>query len=407
MLKKIKKIDIRRMGIFMNKIIALILIICAQILTTGFSVSAASSIECTPTVNGRTVNITGRVTGVSEGKYVALLVGNTDKIENIMYLNQTETGENGEFCFDFSMPTKADGGMYEFKVGSNAPECPTYTSVLEYVAQRKFLTADIYVDIKNYTPTISGTLSCSEGKSININITDVTGQTVIADDIISFDNGLYNLSYTLPSLLSARDYTLTILCKEGNETLASMSVTINSSILLVSITGDVTTADDVMIDASVNGGEIISKSTNFTGSDSVSATLPNIAANTTIHMSANGFREVKAFEEPEIQATTYIVNGTSKEKFVVPVSVHNFPVFESKTFKLSYNSDELSIVNPKRQGENDFLNIQIVSDSSGELIFSCTPGITGEGTISGVLNLFEMEFNENFSGISELMIEVM
>ena len=397
-------------GIFMRKTKIAILLIFLFHTLTSYAVSAANSIECTPIVNGNSVQMTGRVSGTEDNRYVTILVGNVEnnaEVSKIMYLNQTTTDENGNFSFNFKMPERAESGAYKFSVGSNAEGHPVYTSVLDYVTYTQVMTADIAVNIVNYTPTITGTVSCVDGNSININIINNTDQSVIANDTVTAENGTYNISYALPSLLSAKDYTVTINCMEQEKILASMSVEIDSSVLLISVTGTVETAEDVIVDANVSGGGLIEKSTSFTGNESVSATIPNIAANATINMTAVCRREVQAFEEPEVSAATYLVNGIAGEIFVIPASVYNFPVFESKTFKLTYNPDELTVINPKRQGENVLLGIDIISQESGTIVFSCTPGISGEGTISGVLNLFELQFNEAFSGTSELSLEVM
>ena len=117
--------------------------------------------------------------------------------------------------------------------------------------KNEIINADIYVNLSEYVPTISGTISCSDGKMVTLNINNITNNTVIANQIITAEAGNQNISYTLPSLVSSKKYEVIISCEENGNSLAYMSVILDSSIIAVNITGTATTANTVDINASL------------------------------------------------------------------------------------------------------------------------------------------------------------
>lgn len=147
-------------------------------------------------------------------------------------------------------------------------------------AKNEIVNADIYVNLSAYVPTISGAISCADGKMVTLNINNITNNTVIANQTITVEAGNQNISYTLPSLVSSKEYEVIISCTENGNSLAYMSVILDSSILAVNITGTATTANNVDVNASLqttNTG-LVDKNISFTGNKELSTTNSELVA---------------------------------------------------------------------------------------------------------------------------------
>ncbi len=167
----------------------------------------------------------------------------------------------------------------------------------------KFIDADINISLSGYVPSITGTISCTEGKTITINITNVTNNTVVANDTITAGQGDFNLSYTLPSLLNPKEYSVTINCSENDMSLANISVSIDSQLVLVSIDGILTTASNVELelDAASTNTNLIDISETYTGNREVSVNIPNLVPSAAFHLSAQGYEENRIYPlEPPV-----------------------------------------------------------------------------------------------------------
>ncbi|MBQ7794080.1 MAG: hypothetical protein IJ366_06105 [Clostridia bacterium] len=394
-------------------------IILTLILFALFSVTAyaQTGITCTTSVDGTNVIITGQISGVDKAHQVTLLVGNIADYsavnpDDIIYINQTQSDSNGNFTFEFNMPEAAETGQeYSFAIGSDAG-CPKYVGVIgnklpTYTQEREILNADVTIDVVNYVPTISGTLQSLEGKNLTLQIQNITNSTVIANETISPYDGLRNISYTLPSLLTARDYAINIICADEESTLASISVEIDSSIVVVSIDGNIQTNDNVKIDARVQGNstELIDKSLSVTGTKEVSATLPNVLANMSFRITASGYETVTVFPTETLQ-TTYSYSGTDGDKIVVPLIARNVSSFENRVFEVLYNSDELLLDSASVQEEiinNIAGKIEFVSIEDGNIKFRLNDvNVDTDSTFSGVINLMSFQFNSGFVGTTQI-----
>ena len=75
---------------------------CIVVILISFKAVYAeeSCITCDTQVNGEDITISGQISNVTGRNQVTLLVGEPD---NILYINQTESSENGQFSFDFKM----------------------------------------------------------------------------------------------------------------------------------------------------------------------------------------------------------------------------------------------------------------------------------------------------------------
>ncbi len=161
----------------------------------------------------------------------------------------------------------------------------------------KFIDADVNISLSGYVPRITGTISCTEGKTTTINITNLTNNTVIANDTITSDQGEVNVSYTLPSLLNPKEYAVTINCSENGVSLANISVNIDSKLVLVSVDGMLTTASNVEleVDAESTNTNLVNKSGTYTGSKELSISIPNLVASASFHLSAQGYEENRIY----------------------------------------------------------------------------------------------------------------
>ncbi|MBP3361800.1 MAG: DUF5050 domain-containing protein [Clostridia bacterium] len=279
------------MGKKLYAIIIAVFLLSIQVMTY-----AEGTIECTSHVDERNVTITGKISGVTESKMVSLLVGD---IDNIIYIAQKTTADDGSFSFEFTLPKRLAYGQYNYKVGANG-DIATYNGIIIYSepvisTEKMFVNADVNISINNFIPKIEGTLYCLAGKSVTFNIMNTTDQSVIASDVITVLDNVYELSYSLPSLLYKKNYTVSLSCTDGEATLVSMNIELSSSTVLVSLSGTAETADNVRINAqlqSVNTG-LVDKSTTFTGRKSISTTIPNVVASTSYKLSAQGYETIK------------------------------------------------------------------------------------------------------------------
>ncbi|MBR5614669.1 MAG: DUF5050 domain-containing protein [Clostridia bacterium] len=257
--------------------------------------SSTVYVECTATVTGQQVNISGRILNVNQSHQVSLLVGD---VNNILYIDQKSSDSNGEFSFDFRLPDSLEAGIYDFGIGTTAGTekysgTITYVPVIETV-ERQFFDADVTVSISNFVPTLTGTMSCIKDKTLNFSAVNATDNTIIAQDTVTADEGVYNISYTLPSLITGKDYTVVISCTEGNSVLFSVDVEINSSVILLSVSGGVQVSDNVKLDvrAKTSNSDLIDKSSTFTADKAVSVTIPNLVPNMSCDISIQGYETI-------------------------------------------------------------------------------------------------------------------
>jgi len=359
----------------------------------------ASQISCSAQVDGENINISGQIPNAQESNFVSLLVGEP---ENIVYIDQTVSDKNGNFNFSFMLPDTLPRGTYKYKIGSNSG-LPPYEGTLNYnssfvLVKNQFFDADVNITISNYVPTVSGTISCIESKTIIVNIINKTDNITIDSDTITSEDGIYNFAYTLPSLLVPKEYEVVVSCSENDVNVTYMNVTIDSSILFLNLGGTVTTSDNVDVEAhlqSVNTG-LIDKETSFSGSKTVSVSIPNLLPSCSFHLSAKGYETVLTKIEEEYSICSLNLNG-GNERLVMAIG-KNISSFEGKLFKLTYDSEKvipikLSGIYPESVlGTGQFDNIEILSHELGEIVFKVINAeIPSERYLSGVINIFKFK----------------
>lgn len=382
----------------MKKVIKLVLVL----VFSCFSVAHAETNEITSTasVTEQTVTISGQISNISASHQATLLVGS---MENIIYIDQKATKANGAFEFVFSLPDNLPGGSYEYKIGSNA-DTAVHSGIIEYTSivteQRKFIEADVDVTISGYKPVISGTVYCTEGKTIELNIKNISDNTVLSNETITSEDGVFNISHTLPSLLSTKEYEVSIVCSENNIELANLSAAIDSSILLVDISGTARTADNVSINAqlqSVNTG-LVDKNTTFTGNKSLSATIPNLVSNASFHLFAEGYETVVVEQEPEEVYSIYTFNGAANDEILLVAIGNNIKSFEDKSYEVTYDETKVKPIglhksyfeNASEAGKNG--GVEIVLNEAGKIEFKMVNEQIPDGEYwSGVMHIFKFK----------------
>lgn len=314
-----------------------ILVSTFLILSTISTVSAQPEITVTSEMTTEGIRVSGQISEVNTQKQATILVGDP---ENILYINQLPTDTSGNFCFDFLMPEHIQPGQYPYKIGSDTG-AETFSGTLTYTALptqvvNEFINAQIEARIENYTPSIVGTLSCGEGKTVTIEIQNTTDGTTLANDTITAADGEYQMNYQLPNLIVPKTYTITLICTDAEQTLTTMSLTIDSSTLLVTFSGTVTTANNVTINAQAESTDVtFNKSTSITGTKTISATIPNLVPNISFYLNAQG---TETYLEENIESDNVSISNAT---LIIP----------DKNLQLSKSRDDVwYMVAPKYNG---------------------------------------------------------
>ena len=212
---------------------------------------------------------------------------------------------------------------------------------------------------------------------VTLIINNITNNTVIANQTITAEMANQSISYTLPSLVSSKEYEVTVSCTENGNSLAYMSVILDSSIVAVSINGTATTADTVDVNASLqttNTG-LIDKNISFTGNKTLSTTIPNLLPSASFHLTAVGYETI----------TTPDINVGS----------------EDITAQLEKTGDRLIVTGNIRLGEGKQLTI-LVTAPNGEIAYvdQIESGENGQYTFDFnlPLNAISGEYNVKVGG---------
>ena len=225
--------------------------------------------------------------------------------------------------------------------------------VFAQTAKNEIVYADIYVNLSAYVPTISGTISCAEGKMVTLIINNITNNTVIANQTITAEMENQSISYTLPSLVSSKEYEVTVSCTENGNSLAYMSVILDSSIVAVSINGTATTADTVDVNASLqttNTG-LIDKNISFTGNKTLSTTIPNLLPSASFHLTAVGYETITT---PDINVGSDDITAQLEKTGDRLIVTGNISLGEGKqlTILVTAPNGEIAYVDQIESGEN-------------------------------------------------------
>lgn len=375
---------------------------------------AENRIICEETVSGNSVCISGYIENATEQYDVTILVGD---ISNVIYINQIKSEADGTFCFTFPIAKTVASGEYEYKVGSNS-DAAVYSGTINYTSglvkqTDMFIDAELDVNISAYVPSINGTIKSKAGVQTSFNIIDATNQTTIASDTITEDDGAFEISYTLPSLARNTTYSISIICTDAERTVAKAIITIDSSILKISVNGNAEIADGVTINGamqSVNTG-LIDKNTVITQNKSFSGSMLNVAAFVSFHLEAQGvYEHYVESHQPELHGTVRTVTGSAGDLVHVTVGAEQIRSFSNKTFKLEYDPEQIKPVTLSGIKYEDILNlnhIQVISCSDGEIVFRVAQIDIPENKVwQGVIGILGFEFNSDYSGSTTIMLNV-
>ncbi len=403
----------RQKGEKMKKIISFFITL-GIFFTLVLPVCAQTNIECSYTIEGNTINVTGKVNDINRSCQVTIFVGTVD---NILYLNQKTSKSDGSFEFEFAFPDDLPYGEYDLGIGSNTG-APTYKGTINYVyvpqkIDRTFINAELNITVNSYVPTISGTLSCIEGKTVSFTILNKTNNTVIAEDIITSNDGNYTLTHTLPSLLYIKEYSIQLNCTENGTSNLNFDLNIDSAVILLNVDGQVNVADNVKLNASLKttNSNLINQSTSITSNKSVSTTIPNLVANMTAQLTMEGIETVTE-EIPEIPSneydeeyenqtfdTFYIVsgeNGAYKDLFM---HFTNIADVENSLFTIQYDSSSLELedlcaLTAEKETSTGIINgtnIEIVSVTDGKVQIKYNYDTTNGKIMTGNLNVIRFK----------------
>ena len=382
--------------------------------------TADSRIVCQTTINGRNVSLSGQILNASSPNDVNLLVGDS---ANVIYMGQTTSTNDGSFNFDFELPATLPSGNYNFTIDTDAGIEP-YHGVLVYestmeVIESQFFDGNIIVSVSNYIPTIMGNVSCIDGKEITFDVINSSDNTIIAQDTVTSEDGIYNLNYVLPSLITGKDYEVTISCENETQTLFSVDVEINSSIILVEVSGDIQVADNVKLESNVHtaNSDLINKSATITSNKSISTTIPNLVANMSCYVTLSGYESVIVDNNPEPEPepepepdpeplpdaneifqtieTDYIVEGSAGSMSRVMLNINNIPMLHGKVFTINYNPTQLELVDAcsfthtkeMTTGAVSGTYLEILSVEDEQVKFKINKTFSDKVVTSGVINM--------------------
>ena len=403
------------MVINMKKLISISILLAIAISFFNTVYADVPFIECSTVVNGRNVSLSGKINGVNSAKQITLLVGDLKKPDSIVYINQKETEPTGEFSFEFCVPEKFALGEFQLRMGSDSGS-ETYSGIIDcrdmtVEAERKFIETDVDVIIERFVPRIEGTLNCGVGKTLYLEIINTTDQTVVANDTITSANGVYNLSYTLPSLIYPKNYTVNISCTDGEESIVLMNVGISSSTVLLKLSGTAETAENVRIDARLqsNNSGLVDKSTSFSGNKEVSVTIPNLLANMSFHLEAEGYETV---DVPIVREASKIYEVSENQKIYYFVTVDSEPEINRQYIEITYPQSFLSVddlcifTKQKETGPCVIKNcgIEIISSEPGKIIMKSTDSFPAGKYLKMLLS--GISFNAVMTGTAEISCKI-
>lgn len=369
------------------------------------SVYAECTIQAEAEQSGEVIKISGQISDVDAEKQVTILVGD---IQNILYLDQKATTADGKFVFQFRLREDVHSGSYSYKIGSNSSaEC--FCGVLNYTETKRrtrFIDADFQINISGYVPQITGTIQSLANTTTILNVKNITDNTVIADDVFKEEDGQVSVSYTLPGLLSPKEYRVSVVCREAGREIAALNLNISSATVLVSADGNIdlkneNTSIDVHVQS--NRSDFVNKSKTFTESKTVSLTIPNIVGSVSYSLSVQGY-EKRTSAEPA-DSGEYSVSGSAGQEIRVIARAKNIADFEGRRFVFSYSPDEAEAISFNGLSNDDVLSvgittgqIKIIAHEPGRIIFEVDTDIPETMVWEGILNVFKFRFKTGFNG---------
>ncbi len=237
-----------------------------------------------------------------EEKRISLIFKDASK--NIIYVNQAKSAPDGKFLFRFTPQTAMnDNEVYTAIIGCSGT---TYSEKLEFeysdiknileqeqeqgeadriiYKDSECINLNLILTMRNYVPTISGSISAQPGCYANISLEDV-------DDAYTTIVGWYSdkpeptaISYTFPSITKSQRYNFRITGSGGLD----MSVRVDASILISALTHNMSLGDGAYIDLNIKSSDIefLNITRRYTDYHSNSFVFPSVLPNGTYEVNA-------------------------------------------------------------------------------------------------------------------------
>ena len=202
-------------------------------------------------------------------------------------------------------------------------------------SRTKFIDVNITINISLYTPTVTGTITCENGRTLNVIVRNTTDGTTLFNESITSSDGTFKVNLTLPNLLHKKRIEVSMIGYNSNEReLVNLNAYVASTTTNLAISGNVSTATNVVVDAEAktNGFDFVDKSGSLSGNITLQEySIPNLVAIASATLKATGYETV---------ATT---SATDTLYFECDINTHNGD-FMRKYTGSSYDSvrDELT-----------------------------------------------------------------
>ena len=271
--------------------------VAAQSANSDASVSSEyiSMIAASVNVDGNYLTVSGSVNSGS-GKKIGILVENSNG--DMVYVLQATSDSEGKFHKTFPLSYNIDGEEYTVYIGAQGVDNHSvlkfeYTDRAIETITKKFFAADLSIELSSYVPHLTGTLACSQGKTVNMTIANVSDNTIIATETVTYGDGVKTIDHTLPSLLNPKDFTLSFTVYEGSKNLTTINAQVDSAVILTKLSGNVTAGSDVSLEVtfSAENINIDDKYSVITEYKEFSASVPNLLSSGSFSFVVDGYEE--------------------------------------------------------------------------------------------------------------------
>ena len=190
-------------------------------------------------------------------------------------------------------------------------------------SRTKFMDANVNINISLYTPTVTGTIKCESGRTLNVVVRNTMDGTTLYDESITSADGTFNVNLTLPNLLRKKRIEVSMIGYNSNgRELVNLSAYVASTTTNLAIGGSVSTATNVVVDAEAktNGFDLVDKSGSFSGNTTLQEySIPNLVAIASANLKATGYETVavtsSATDTPYFECDINTHNGDFMRKY--------------------------------------------------------------------------------------------
>lgn len=355
-------------------------------LCSSFVCSESNDIICNTKIDGNTVTISGVLTNATKEHEVVLMVGDWD---NIIYINELLSSQNGKFVFQFTVPDTLPSGYYNFQIGTDGDYAIYHGFFCYAVTLRKpVVEAQLMSGKKSGIPTLSGVVSCESGKTLSFHLLNKTDNEVVMDYVIAAVDGATDFECQLPELTNlglneVKDYQLSVTCTDGGK-LIDVAVDIQATAFLLKFSGGIKMARNVDAEVqfcSVNTS-LIDKNLVIKGEYNISKVIPTIASSASFYLDAQVY-ESKLEEIPNLQSGDIAMVGIQSKNIV-----NN----EDVVFHVTYNSEQLELVDiigntyEKELTVGEYGDITLLSVTDGSIRFKLNSMESDMG-MNGIVNI--------------------